>query len=93
MSLKNIFEGWTKSLKLAKVSEENQRLATDRIKICIGYDSGRLCEFAKEMWLKKFIDGVLKRDKLGSGIGCSKCGCPLNEKVLSLGEKCPVDKW
>lgn len=93
MNLKHIFEGWAKSLKLAEVTPENELLAINRVKICIGYETGKSCEFAKEMWLKKFIDGMLKRDKLGSGIGCGKCGCPLNEKVLVIEERCPVDKW
>lgn len=87
MVLKNIYEGWSKSLGLAKVTEQDKALALARVKICVE------CEHAKEMWLKTFIDGVLQRDNLGSGIGCSKCGCPVNEKALVKQEKCPIDKW
>lgn len=87
MSLKNIYEGWSKSLGLAEVSEENKKMALDRVKVCVE------CPFAEEMWLKKFIDGFLKRDELGSGIGCTICGCPVNEKALVIEEKCPKNKW
>lgn len=86
-TLKNIYEGWTKSLGLAEVSEENKQLALQRVKICVE------CPFAKEMWLKTFIDGFLKHDELGSGIGCSICGCPVNEKALVIEEKCPKGFW
>jgi hypothetical protein len=85
--LKSIYEGWAKSLGLAKVSEENKKLALERVKICVK------CPHAKEMWLKKFIDGILQNDELGSGIGCGKCGCPVNEKALVNNEKCPENKW
>lgn len=85
--LKHIYEGWTKSLGLAPVSPENKLLAAVRVQICVE------CPHAKEMWLKKFIDGVLKKDELGSGIGCSICGCPVNEKALVNEEKCPENKW
>lgn len=86
-TIKNIYEGWTKSLGLAEVDEENKSLAKARVQICVE------CPNAKEQWLKKFIDGVLQRDELGSGIGCSKCGCPINEKALVIGETCPINKW
>lgn len=85
--LKNIAEGWGKSLGVLKVSEENKKLALDRVNICVE------CPYSEEMWLKKFFDGVLKRDELGSGIGCTKCGCPINEKALVIEEKCPISKW
>lgn len=87
MVLKHIYEGWSKSLGLAKVTEDEKSLALARVKICVA------CPHAKEMWLKTFIDGVLQRDELGSGIGCSICGCPVNEKALVKDEKCPIDKW
>lgn len=85
--LKNIAEGWTKSLHLAKVSKENEELAKARVQICVA------CPHAKEMWLKKFIDGALKRDELGSGIGCKLCTCPINEKALVINETCPDGRW
>lgn len=85
--LKNIFEGWSKSLGLVEVSEENKELARKRVEICIE------CPHAKEQWLKKFIDGILQNDVQGSGIGCGKCGCPVNEKALVVDEKCPDGRW
>lgn len=87
MNLQHIYEGWTKSLGLAEVSEENKKMALARVSICVK------CRFAQEHWLKKFIDGALKRDKLGSGIGCTRCGCPVNEKALVIEETCPEGKW
>lgn len=86
-TIKNIFEGWSKSLGLVDISEENKALALSRVVICVG------CPYAHEQWLKKFIDGVFKKDELGSGIGCSICGCPVNEKALVIGESCPINRW
>jgi hypothetical protein len=86
-NLKNIAEGWSKSLGLVEVSDENKELARKRVAICVE------CPHAKEHWLKKFIDDVLQNDILGSGIGCKKCGCPINEKALVIDEKCPIGKW
>lgn len=85
--LQHIAEGWAKSLHLIETSEENRQLAKQRVMICVE------CPFSEEMWLKKFIDGFLKRDELGSGIGCSICGCPVNEKALVTDEQCPKNKW
>lgn len=87
MDLLKIYEGWTKSLGLQKVSDEEKKLAVDRVKICIA------CPFAAEMWLKKFIDGILQRDIEGSGIGCTICNCPVNEKALVTTETCPDGRW
>lgn len=85
--LKHIYEGWTKSLGFAEVSEQNRVLAETRVKICVA------CPHAKEQWLKKFIDNILQKDVLGSGIGCDLCGCPVNEKALVIDEECPIKKW
>jgi hypothetical protein len=85
--LLKIYEGWTKSLGLVVVNSEDKKLALARVKICVE------CPHAKEMWLKKFIDGVLKRDELGSGIGCGLCHCPVNEKALVKNETCPDGRW
>ena len=85
--LLNIWEGWSKSIGLVSVSDENKKLALARVKICVA------CPHAKEMWLKKFIDGILQRDVLGSGIGCSLCHCPVNEKALVKNETCPDGRW
>jgi hypothetical protein len=85
--LKNIAEGWSKSLGLVEISEENKELARKRVAICV------VCPHSKEQWLKKFIDGMLKNDIQGSGIGCKLCGCPINEKALVPGEKCKDNRW
>jgi hypothetical protein len=85
--LKAIAEGWSKSLGLVKVSEENKELAKKRVAICV------VCPYSEEMWLKKFIDGMLKNDEVGSGIGCKLCGCPINEKALVPDEKCKDNRW
>lgn len=87
VNLKNIADGWAKSLGLIEVSEENKALAKTRVAICVD------CPHAKEMWLKKVIDGALQRDELGSGIGCGLCGCPVNEKALVINETCPDGRW
>ena len=85
--LVKIYDGWTKSLGLRKITDEEKMLAAARVKICTG------CPHAKEMWLKKFIDGMLQRDIEGSGIGCSLCHCPVNEKALVTSETCPDGRW
>lgn len=87
MGLLKIYEGWTKSLGLRKINEEEKKLAAGRVKICIA------CPHSEEMWLKKFIDGLLQRDIEGSGIGCTKCNCPVNEKTLVTSETCPDGRW
>lgn len=85
--LKHIVEGWSKKLHLTSINEEQKALALRRMNICMR------CRHAKEQWLTKLIDGILKNDELGSGVGCDICGCPLQAKVLVDKEKCPIDKW
>lgn len=88
--LKNIAEGWAKSLGVVEVTAENKVIAINRVQQCIK------CRYGQEMWLKKFVDGFLQRDVVGSGIGCTLCGCPVNEKALVLDETCPHpegSKW
>jgi hypothetical protein len=85
--LSHIYEGWTKSLGLAPVTEDEKNLANARVKICVQ------CPHASEMWLKKLIAGILKNDELGSGIGCTICGCPVMEKALVTRETCPDGRW
>lgn len=85
--MQNIYEGWSKALELVKVGEENKKLAKARVEICIE------CPHAEEHWLKKIVAGSLQVDKVGSGIGCSLCGCPVNEKALVIDEQCPISKW
>ena len=87
VNLKNIYEGWSKSLGLTAVTEGEHALGKARVAICV------TCPHAREMWLKKFIDGALKNDTLGSGIGCGICGCPVNEKSLVRSETCPEGNW
>lgn len=89
-NLGHIYEGWTKALGLVEVSEENKKLALKRVRACVD------CPHAKEQWLKKIIDGVLKNDELGSGIVCTLCTCPVQQKALVIEERCPdpeVDRW
>lgn len=86
-ALKNIFTGWTKKLHLVETTQGEKRMALERVKICVD------CPHAKEQWATKIIDGVLKNDELGSGIGCGLCGCPVQAKALVENEKCPLDKW
>ncbi|HPI00384.1 MAG TPA: hypothetical protein PK772_08640 [Chitinophagaceae bacterium] len=85
--IKHIVEGWSKKLHLTSISEEQKVLALQRMNICMR------CRHAKEQWMTKIIDGILKNDELGSGIGCGLCGCPLQAKVLVKEEKCPIGKW
>jgi hypothetical protein len=87
MNLNHIAEGWAKHLDIIEVSEQQKQLAKERVEICVK------CEHAKEQWLSKFIDGVLKKDIQGSGIGCGVCGCPVNQKALVTDEVCPKNKW
>jgi len=87
MNLLHIYEGWTKSLGIVKATDKEKQLAMERIKICIA------CPFAEENWLSKIVKGVLQKDEIGSGIGCSICGCPINEISYVLEKKCPKDKW
>lgn len=87
ISLVNIYEGWKKHLIASSATAGEKVVADSRVKVCVG------CEFAEENWLSKFVDGVLAKDQLGSGIGCGICGCPVNQKALVLNEKCPKNKW
>jgi len=85
--LKRIVEGWSKKLHVSSINKEQQVLALQRMHICMR------CPHAQEQWMTKLIDGILKNDELGSGIGCRVCGCPLQAKVLVEKEKCPIEKW
>ena len=87
VDLKNIAEGWAKHIGLTDVPGDLQELAKKRVDICVE------CPDAKEQWLTKFIDGILKKDIKGSGIGCGICHCPVNQKALVREEKCSLNKW
>lgn len=87
MSLANIAEGWAKHIGLMEIPVADKETAMKRVNTCLG------CPHSKEQWLNKFIDGVLKKDVTGSGIGCQICGCPINQKALVPGESCPKNKW
>ena len=87
MNLANIAEGWAKHLGAMEIPEAQKSVARQRVETCIA------CPYSKEQWLNKFIDGILKKDVAGSGIGCSICGCPINQKALALDETCPKNKW
>lgn len=87
MNLKNIYDGWKKHLIVSAATDEEKELAKERVKICVD------CPFAEENWLSKIIDGVLQKDQVGSGIGCSICKCPVNQKALVKEEQCPKNKW
>jgi hypothetical protein len=81
---RHIIEGWSKTLKLLEVSEDDKALSTARMEICMG------CEFAKESKILMLIKDSLERQDV---IYCPKCKCPCNEKSLVPGEKCPENKW
>lgn len=86
-SIKVIASAWFKKLHLTDTSEELKVLAEKRVNVCVD------CPSAKEGWLTKFVDGVLKNDELGSGIVCGVCGCPVQTKALAIESLCPLDKW
>lgn len=87
MKLAHIAEGWAKHIGMMDIPEADKETARQRVETCIS------CPHSKEQWLSKFIDGVLRKDIAGSGIGCKICGCPINQKALVMSETCPEKKW
>lgn len=85
--LERIAEGWKKALGVSDIPPALKILANDRVAICLD------CPEAVESWLSTFIGGELKRDVLGSGLGCNKCSCPLQAKAIVQDERCPLGKW
>lgn len=86
-SLKTIATAWGKKVGLLSITPQDKAMAVQRIKVCVG------CPYAKEGWLSTFVDNMMKRDEIGSGIVCSKCGCPINAKALEPKEDCPMGYW
>ena len=80
----HIIEGWSKSMGLMDVTEENKKLSVDRLKICGD------CPSAVESSFLKILRGNADQIK---AIKCGVCGCPVNEKTLVTDEKCPFKKW
>lgn len=91
MNLKNILEGWGKSIGLFDVDPETKELSTQRLTICAtsGPDGG-LCPFGKQSSFLKLVNGTAHEI---DAIYCSGCTCPVNQKSLVKGEKCPQNKW
>lgn len=87
INLLQIYEGWTKSLGFVAVSDAEREEAKRRVLVCVN------CPFAEENWLSKVKNNILQRDEIGSGIGCSKCGCPVNEISFVNSKKCPEGRW
>lgn len=84
MRLLHIAEGWSKSLGLWEVTNEEAAMSAERMKICAG------CDLAKESKFLAFLKGGAFDMQ---GMYCSSCGCPVNEKSLVVDEQCPVGKW
>lgn len=87
-NFKNIIEGWSKSLGLYEATEEDKQLSKKRLSICAE------CEHATASSLLKFVRGGGHEIKT---LVCNKCPsnlkCPVNEKTLVKGEKCPIGNW
>lgn len=84
MSLKNIVNGWGKSLGYFDVTEEEKKMSRDRLAICA------TCPFARE---STFLKIVRSEAVEMAAIYCVKCGCPTNQKSLIKNEHCPEGKW
>lgn len=81
---KNIIEGWSKRLGLKAITEEEYQMAEKRLKICMS------CPLAKESKILILLNGSGNLEKI---LKCSGCGCPVYEKIIVTGEKCPLKKW
>lgn len=90
-NLLHIAEGWGKSLGWIGVTPDQEKLSNERMKICAtsGKNGGH-CDNAKASSILKMLHGEAREM---DAIYCSGCGCPVNEKSLVTGEKCPLNKW
>lgn len=84
LNYKHIIEGWSKAMGLMEVTEENQEVSTERLKICAQ------CPRATQSKTLKFIKGHANNMDT---FYCQICKCPVTEKSLVLTEKCPLKKW
>lgn len=88
MSINEIAEGWIAFVKEKHKSDKDLlKLSEHRLNICLS------CEFITEYWLYSIIDTLLQKNTETSGLGCEKCTCPTNKKILSKKAKCPMGKW
>jgi hypothetical protein len=78
----NILKGWFRSQIYAP--EEAKTLSEERLEVC------RNCPFAVEKSFLKFRENEAVEEKTKA---CEKCGCPIIEKSLVDGEKCPLNLW
>lgn len=85
VNFKHIIKGWSKRLGIAEISEEEMDMAEARLKICIS------CPHKKKSKILVFLRGIeASEEKI---FKCSKCGCPLHEKVIVEEEHCDIQKW
>lgn len=84
MNLLHVVEGWGKGLGLWEVTAEEAALSVERMKICA------VCPKAKHSKFLAFLKGGAHDV---DGVYCGLCGCPVNEKTLVSGERCPEGKW
>lgn len=84
INLSHIVTGWSKSLGLYEVTEEEKELSKKRLEACA------VCPYAKESSFLKLVRGSANNIP---SIYCTKCGCPSNEKSLVLEETCPENNW
>lgn len=77
--LQRIVEGYSNVIKTAiGIEDQNvEEIASNRTRIC------SLCEEIKP--LMKIGDNQLYK--------CGKCKCPIDAKVRSISENCPLGKW
>lgn len=89
--LKNILEGWSKTMGIMKVPKEQRDLSNARLVVCStsGPDGGA-CELAKADKTLMVIHSVFHNVGI---IKCTGCGCPINEKSQVPAEACPLGKW
>ena len=84
INLLHIVEGWAKSYGLLEVTDQAATMSSERMKICA------TCDEAKE---SKFLMLLKDEGHEMASIYCRLCKCPVNEKSLVAGEKCPLKKW
>lgn len=84
MNFKHIATGWSKSLGLIEVTDEERAESSRRMDICAG------CIYAKESSFLMLVRGTASDM---AAIYCGQCKCPVNEKTLVPEENCPEGFW